>query len=260
MRPDLSDGMVVLGPNPRVAWHVDGDCCDLRRGGSRRQPGWRLDADPQSLVVDPLRSALVVVDMQNDFCHADGWLASIGVDVEPARRPIEPLARLLPAWRRSEAPVVWCNWGNRSDRANLSPGLLHVYNRDGRGRGIGDVLPGAGPVLEAGSWGAALVDELRPEPGDIRVDKYRMSGFWDTQLDSILRNLDLTTLFFAGVNVDQCVFLTLADAACIGYDCVLLSDCSASTSPEFCQEATIYNVRQCFGFTATSQALMGAMA
>jgi len=87
-----------------------------------------------------------------------------------------------------------------------------------------------------------------------------MSGFWDTPLDSILRNLRVDTLLFAGVNVDQCVLCTLQDANFLGYDCVLLSDCSATTSPQFCTEATLYNVKQCFGFVATGQAVAAALA
>lgn len=215
-----------------------------------------LEGRPQSLVVDLARTALVVVDMQNDFCHPEGWLASIGVDVSPARRPIEPLNALLPALRAAGVPVVWLNWGNRPDRLNLPPNVLHVYDPDGASVGIGDPLPGSGaPVLTAGSWAAAIVDELDVADGDLHVDKYRMSGFWDTPLDSVLRNLDVDTLLFAGVNVDQCVFATLVDAACAGYDVVLLEDCSATTSPGFCAEATLYNVRQCFGFTAVSDSL-----
>jgi len=100
------------------------------------------------------------------------------------------------------------------------------------------------------------VDELKPEPGEPCVDKYRMSGFWDTPLDSILRNLAVTTLMFAGVNVDQCVFATVVDAACIGYDVVLLEDCCGTTSPAYCHDATVYNVAQCFGFVTSSTALL----
>jgi nicotinamidase-related amidase len=86
-----------------------------------------------------------------------------------------------------------------------------------------------------------------------------MSGFWDTPLDSILRNLRLDTLLFAGVNLDQCVLHTLADANFLGYDTVLLEDCSATTNPDFCREATLLNVRQIFGFTVTSAALLGGL-
>ena len=218
-------------------------------------------AKPQDLTIDLARTAILVIDMQNDFCHPDGWLAHIGVDVAPARRPIDPLRALLPALRKVSVPVIWVNWGNRPDRLNLSPSLLHVYKPTGQGVGLGDPLPKSGaPVLEKDSWAAAVVDELAPEPGDIRVDKYRMSGFWDTPLDSILRNLGVTTLLFGGVNADQCVLCTLQDANFLGYDCVFLTDGSATTSPEFCWEATLYNVRQCFGFTADGADIRAALA
>ena len=87
-----------------------------------------------------------------------------------------------------------------------------------------------------------------------------MSGFFDTELDAVLRNLDVTTLLFAGVNVDQCVYATLCDAAGLGYDCVLLDDCCATTSPSFCVEATRYNVAQCYGFVADGADLVAALA
>ena len=152
------------------------------------------------------------------------------------------------------------NWGNRPDRLNLSPSLLHVYKPEGTGVGLGDPLLGSGAkVLEQDSWAAAVVSELPIEPEDIAVSKYRMSGFWDTPLDSILRNLGVTTLLFAGVNADQCVLCTLQDANFLGYDCLLLEDCAATTSPGFCMDATLYNVRQCFGFVAKSDALLAAL-
>jgi nicotinamidase-related amidase len=183
------------------------------------------------------------------------------VDVSAARTPIAPLQRLLPALRGHDVPVIWLNWGNRPDRLNLSPALLHVYNPSGAGVGLGDALPGSGAkVLERGSWSAAIVDELAIDPSDIHVAKYRMSGFQDTELDSILRNLAVTTLLFAGVNADQCVLCTLQDANFRGYDCLLLEDCAATTSPDYCMAATLYNVQQCFGFVVQSDAIVSALA
>jgi hypothetical protein len=120
--------------------------------------------------------------------------------------------------------------------------------------------PGSGArVLEAGSWSASIVDGLAARSDDIRLSKYRMSGFADTALDSILRNLNVTTLLFGGVNMDQCVLCTLQDAHFLGYDCLLLEDCSATTSPRFCVDATLYNVRQCFGFVTDSEAITAAL-
>jgi nicotinamidase-related amidase len=86
-----------------------------------------------------------------------------------------------------------------------------------------------------------------------------MSGFWDTPLDSILRNLGATTLLFAGVNLDQCVLCTLQDANFLGYDCILLEDGCATTSPDYCVAATLYNVRQCFGFVASAKLLLESL-
>jgi nicotinamidase-related amidase len=246
--------MQPLGSSTRNQWHVSATEVDLRRAPLSPRP-LVVEATPRRITLDLARTAILVIDMQNDFCHPEGWLGHIGVDVTPARAPIPALARLLPALREQDVPVIWVNWGNRPDRLNLSPALLDVYQRSGTG--LGDPLPGSGAhVLEQGSWSAAVVDELPQLPGDIRVSKYRMSGFWDTPLDSILRNLGVTTLLFAGVNVDQCVLCTLQDANFLGYDCLLLEDCSATTSPEYCFAATLYNVRQCFGFVAQSGAFL----
>ena len=250
------DALRPLGSSPRNRWQVGDDCVSLVRAPLPPRPVTVVDSG-RAVTFDLAQTALIVVDMQNDFCHPDGWLGHIGVDVAPARRPIEPLRRLLPALRAAGVPVVWLNWGNRPDRLNLSPALLHVYNPTGTGVGLGDPLPKSGAaVLEAGSWAAAVVNELVPDPADVHVAKYRMSGFPDTPLDSILRNLRVTTLLFAGVNLDQCVLCTLQDANFLGYDCLLLEDCAATTSPDFCTAATLYNVRQCFGFVTDGPALL----
>jgi ureidoacrylate peracid hydrolase len=249
-------------PGQRNRWRFGpaGAPIDLRRpeppGG-----GVELATEPHPVVFDRGRAALVAVDLQNDFCTPGGWLAGIGVDVSVLRPAIEHTAALVPAARAAGIPVIWLNWGNRADRANLPPGVAHVYDPTGAGTGIGYLMPGVeSRVLTKGSWGAALVDELSVAPGDISVDKYRMSGFWDTELDSVLRTLRVDTLIFAGVNSDQCVYATLIDAACLGYDVVLLTDASATTSPSYCHDATVYNTRQCFGFTATTPALLSALA
>jgi nicotinamidase-related amidase len=242
----------------RNRWTLSETAVDLRRPRLDPAPV-SFAAHPQRLTADLARSALLVIDMQNDFCHPDGWLASIGVDVGPAAAPARVIAELLPGLRAAGVPVVWVNWGNRPDQANLPPGVRHVYDPDGRSTGIGDPLPSGSRVLTAGSPSAAVIDELVIEPGDVEVAKYRMSGFFDTPLDAVLRNLRVDTLLFAGVNADQCVYATLSDAACLGYDVVLLEDAVGTTSPEYCLAATVYNVRQCFGFTATTTDLLAGI-
>ncbi|MBD2628506.1 cysteine hydrolase family protein [Trichormus variabilis] len=244
----------TLGIAPN-AWNVNQDFADITRPQKKPQ-SVILSTETKTLRLDLAKTAIIIIDMQNDFCHPDGWLAHIGVDVTPARQPIEPLQKLLPQLRAADVPIIWLNWGNRPDLLNISSALLHVYNPTGDGVGLGHPLPSnSAKVLEAGSWAAAVVDELEQQPDDIRVDKYRMSGFWDTPLDSILRNLGITTILFAGVNADQCVLTTLCDANFLGYDCILITDCTATTSPDYCWLATLYNVKQCFGFVTDSSAI-----
>ncbi len=247
-----SSDLRSLGASRPASWWVSADHADLVRPVRSAMPT-PVMAQPKPITIDLARTAMIVVDMQNDFCHPDGWLASIGVDVAPARRPIAPLNAFLPQLRAASVPIIWLNWGARPDKMNLSPALLHVYNGSGLGVGLGDPLPKTGsPVLTEGSWSAQIVDELHQDASDIHVSKHRMSGFWDTPLDSILRNLDVKTLLFSGVNADQCVLHTLADANFLGYDTILVEDCAATTSPDFCWQAALYNIKQIFGFVAPS--------
>jgi len=253
-----SDEMVRLGTGGYV-WRVSPTHVDLAMPPPPPLVT-KIAAEPQHITVDLRRSAIIIVDMQNDFCAPGGWADHLGADLTPDRAPIGPLQALLPALRAVGVPVVWLNWGNRPDRKNLPPTTLYVFNPDGKGLGIGGVLPGNGAhVLEKGSWSAAVVEELEQLPEDIRVDKYRISGFWGTQLDAILRNLDVRTLFFGGVNTDQCVLHTLSDAHFLGYNCIMLEDCCGTTSPDFCTQASLFNVRMCFGFVSRSRSVIDAL-
>jgi nicotinamidase-related amidase len=253
------EGGGVLGVGRNYHWYATGADVDMAMVGPAPVP-LRIPCEPQSVTVDLNRTAIIVIDMQNDFCAKGGWVDQLGGDYTPDRAPIPPLQRLLPALRAAGVPVIWVNWGNRPDLANMPPNQLHLYKPKGVGIGLGDPLPGLGaPVLQKDSWAAAIVDELKQEPHDYKVDKYRISGFWDTPLDSMLRNLGIRSILFAGVNTDQCVLHSLTDANFLGYGCLLVSDCCATTSPAFCTEATIWNVKKCFGFVTDSDAVMAAL-
>ena len=253
------EGLVGLGSAPCNQWRVNANHVDMAVAPPPPLP-LTIDAKPQTVTLDLRRTALIVIDMQNDFCAKGGWVDHLGVDYSPDRAPIAPLQRLLPALRQANVPVVWVNWGNRPDLLNMPPNQLHLYKPTGVGIGLGEPLPGSGAhVLEKDSWAAAVVDELEKQPGDISVDKYRISGFWDTPLDGILRNLGVRTLLFAGVNTDQCVMCSLQDANFLGYGCVLVEDCCATTSPDCCTEATLFNVKKCFGFVTHSDHVTSAL-
>lgn len=248
-----------IGSSRDNRWMVNETSVDFVRAERTQRP-IDLAASPQNVRLDLARTAFIVIDMQDEFCHPDGWLGAIGVDVSPARAAIEPIRQMLPLIRAHDVPVIWVNWGNRPDRLNLGPSTHHVYDNAGLGPGLGDPLANGAHVLELGSWSAAIVNEMGDTSNDVHVAKYAMSGFWDTHLDAILRNLGVTTLLFAGVNLDQCVLCTLQDASFRGYDCVAIEQCCATTSPAFCAESAWYNIRQCFGFTASKEALATALS
>lgn len=201
------------------------------------------------LTFDPKRSALVIIDMQNFFCSQ-----RLGKS-EKARELAGPIRLSVEHAREIGMKVVWVNWGVRADLANLSPGVIRSFYRSGVHAGFGSELPdGLGPILLKGSWSADLIDGLREirQADDIWIDKHRTSGFFGTELDQMLSAQGITTLFFAGVNTDQCVMGTLQDAHCIGYDCALLADCTATTSPTGAYDSVLYNVERSYGFLTNS--------
>ena len=245
-----------FGPAAHNAWLLDGEGLSLVR--TRPDPvAIRFDALPQPIEIDLARSALLIVDMQNDFCHPDGWFGQKGISVKPMQKPIGAISRLLAAWRPAGGAVVWLNWGVRPDRLNLSPTIQFKGKRAVDGVGYAERSPqDRGLSVVQGEWGAQVVDELSVAALDITVFKHRLSGFWDNELDSILRQQGITTLLFAGVNTDRCVFSSLQDAGFLGYDCVLLSDACSTPSPAYVTKAIHFIVQQLHGFVATTDALL----
>jgi ureidoacrylate peracid hydrolase len=248
-----------FGPAPHNAWQLGENGLNLVRA-QLPPKAVHLDAQPQCITLDIVRSVLVVVDMQNDFCHPKGWFGQKGMSVKAMRKPVHAIAALLPDWRAAGGTVLWLNWGIRPDRLNLPPVVQFKGKRSADGVGYAEVSPDdRGRSLVPGEWGAQVVDELTVDPGDITVFKHRLSGFWDNELDTILRLRGVTTLLFAGVNTDRCVFSTLQDAAFLGYDCVLLSDACSTPSPGYVTKAIHFIVQQLHGFVATTTDLLPAL-
>jgi nicotinamidase-related amidase len=218
-------------------------------------------ADPHPVEIDLARTALLVVDMQNDFLHPDGWFAKSGIDPAAARAAIAPVFALAQAARSGGVPVVWLNWGVRPDVANMPAFAVERARNGGQRPTYGDPSPsGQGRVLVNGDWGAAIVDELPVGDDDRIVAKHRLSGFWDNELDAMLRRRQITTLVFAGINTDRCVFASLTDASFLGYDCILAADACATSSPAYVGEAVLFLVRQLYGVIARNDALTAAFA
>lgn len=240
-------------------WKSDGTSVSLLRNRPAPRPV-RFDAAPEPVVVDMARAALVIIDMQNDFLESEGWFATArGVDVSPLSEVIGTVNALSRAFRTIGAPVLHVNWAVRADVANLPANVLDKGSSCGARPGYGDEIA-SGRVLVAGEWGAQSVDAIETAPSDIHVGKHRLTGFRDNELDPILRRLGVDTLFFTGVNLDRCVFATLADGCFGGFDAVLVEDATTTVSPPYVTDAILYLIRLLYGFTTRSADLLPALS
>lgn len=228
----------------------------------RRTPKQRnvsVSADGIPVPIDLNATALIVVDMQNDFCHPEGWFAQKGTDIAPVTAVIPQINALVGVVRAAALPVIWLNWGVRPDRANLPPMFAEKAARHASPTYADPAPSGRGRILVRDEWGAATIDGMSVDDSDLIVHKHRLSGFRDNELDSILRLRGITTVMFAGINIDRCVFSTLQDASFLGYDCMLIDDCCATVSPDYVRDAILFLVRQLHGVVTTGDAVFTAL-
>lgn len=176
-----------------------------------------------------MNTALLVIDMQRDFCAPGGYADLAGLDVSRLRAPIPVLQRLLAAARKLGLLVIHTREGHRADLSDLTESKrLRAANA---GAAIGTQGP-LGRLLVRGEYGHDLIDELQPLTGEPVVDKPGYSAFASTDLDLLLRNRGITALVVSGVTTEVCVSSTLRDAVERGYACTLISDACASPYPE----------------------------
>jgi ureidoacrylate peracid hydrolase len=243
---------------PWDRWHADESRTSLVRPTRSAIP-ISFEANPDSVEVDLATSALLIIDMQNDFLDSKGWFATNrGQDPEPLKSVIDPINSLASAFREIKTPVIHINWGVRADTANLPANVIDKASGCGVHAAYGDSTQ-MGRVLVQDDWGSQSIDEITVAETDIHVSKHRLSGFCDNELDQILRRLGVTTLFFTGVNIDRCVFATLMDGTFQGYDAVLVEDACQTPSPAYVSDAILYLVRLLYGFTAKTAPILNAI-
>lgn len=204
------------------------------------------------------RAALVIIDMQRDFCCQGGYADRAGLDIAALSRPIAPIARLADRFRAARLPIIYTREGHRDDLADCAPAKLRRSTE--AGAPIGSAGP-LGRALIRGEYGHDIVDELSPQHSDIMIDKPGYSAFHATDLDHILRARRIETLVFTGVTTDVCVHSTLRSAIDRGYDCVTISDATACHDPAI-QRAMldlIAGEANIFGEVITADALCAAL-
>ena len=179
--------------------------------------------EPVSWHLVPSRTCLLLIDLQNDFLHPDGWYARSGVDIEHMRRVIEPTHRLVEEARAVGIPIVWTRHGYR-DARDAGPFLeLRPFLRDGG--------------LRLGTWGFEIYEELEPAEDDWLVEKNRLSAFFNTKLELVLRAVRAETVLIGGVLTNQCVAATSKDAMFRDLKPIVVEELTGTTLPHLHEPA-----------------------
>ena len=216
----------------------------------------RIKAEPEPIDIDLRRSAMVIVDMQNAFVAKGGMFDLRGFDVTPIQRVICPITKICHEAREKKIKVIYIVHV-------LSPDLREVgsdssfwyksvkfYREDPRWQD---------KFIIRGTWGAEVVEALKPQANDLIVEKPRFSAFFGTNLDTILKTYNLKYLFFTGCATNICIEASIRDAANLGYFPILISDASVNNGPPFTQESTLFNVKLCFGWVTDTENLLKGM-
>lgn len=193
----------------------------------------------QSQLIEPAATALLVIDMQRDFCDPRGYAAQAGLDTARLAQAAIRIRFLLEAARGAGITVVHTREGHRPDLSDCWPEKLR------RSRMAGAEIGSHGPLgrlLVRGEYGHDFIDELAPVEGEPVIDKPGYGAFYGTRLDAVLAGRGVTTLLLCGVTTEVCVHSTLREAVDRGFRCITVADACAAGNPEL-QEAALAMIR-----------------
>lgn len=226
-----------------------------------------INSKPEAIKVDLAKTALIVVDMQNDFGSKGGMFDLAGIDISTIQRAVGPTQRALAAARKANLRIIYLKMGFRPDLSDWGAIDSVTRIRGGKRMGIGKIIrtPDGteGRILIRDTWNTDIIPELKPQTGDIVIYKTRYSGFFKTDLDSILKNLGARHLIITGCTTSICVDSTIRDAMFRDYQPVLLEDCTAEPIgfglARSNHEATLLTIQTNFGWVSNSGEFIKAL-
>jgi ureidoacrylate peracid hydrolase len=224
-----------------------------------------LEAKPGPIDIDPAKAAVIVVDMQNDFGSKGGMFDRVGIPLDGFKRAVDTIALVLDAARESGFRIVYLKMGFRPDLSDLgaegSPNRVR-HLAFGVGQSITTPEGAESRILIRDTWGTDIVDELKPRPEDRVVYKHRYSGFYETELDSMLKEAGINQLIVTGCTTSVCVESTIRDAYFRDYQSVLLSDCIdepiGKSLSRTNHDASLTLIEMLFGWVAVSEQFLKA--
>ncbi len=218
-----------------------------------------INAKPYEFEFERAQTALLIIDMQRDFCAPGGFGERLGNDISPTRRIIPAIAALLEAFRSKEMTVIHTREGHLPDLSDCPKNKLMRSSK--AGAAIGDVGP-MGRILVRGEYGHDIIDELYPLADEAVIDKPGKGAFYATELEELLTRKGITHLIVTGVTTHVCVHTTVREANDRGFECLVVDDATAAFDPAD-HEAAIRMIHQqggIFGWTATHSAVLEAMS
>jgi ureidoacrylate peracid hydrolase len=218
-----------------------------------------VPANPAPVKIDIKRTALIVVDVQNAFCSKGGLFDIIGrLEDDKIKKVIQIDKKVIEVCRQKGIHIVYLRMGYRPDLADAGGPECANYWKEGSLVSAREDPKVKDHYLTVGSWDWQVIDEIKPQPQDLLVNKNRFSGFPNTDLDIVLRTRNIKYLLFCGFFTNVCVESNVRDAFFHEYFPILISDACGNVGPQFTQMATIWNVEHVFGWVTGSQELIQA--